>query len=66
MAAAIVAVGQSAYVRHPSPEQSTHTFIRDAVIALLADAGIRRRQKRVPVLRQGHLKTTASMFPQKW
>jgi acetyl-CoA acetyltransferase len=41
MDAAIVAVGQSAYVRHPTPEQSTHTFIRDAVIAVLADAGMR-------------------------
>jgi acetyl-CoA acetyltransferase len=38
--AAIIGVGQSAYVRRPRPEQSTHTFMRDAVIAALADAGI--------------------------
>lgn len=43
MDAAIVAVGQSAYVRHPAPEQTTHTFIRDAVIAVLADAGLQAR-----------------------
>lgn len=36
--AAIVAVGQSQYVRRPEPDQSTHTFIRDAVVAALADA----------------------------
>jgi len=41
--AAIVAAGQSQYVRHPAPDQSTHTFIRDAVLALLADAQIRAR-----------------------
>jgi hypothetical protein len=41
--AAIVAVGQSNYLRHPTPEQTTHTFIRDAVAALIADAGIRAR-----------------------
>src|SRR5271166_67450 len=38
--AAIIGVGQSAYVRRPRPEQSTHNFMRDAVIAALADAGI--------------------------
>jgi len=38
--AAIIGVGQSAYVRRPRPEQSTHPFMRDAVIAALADAGI--------------------------
>jgi acetyl-CoA acetyltransferase len=38
--AAIIGVGQSAYTRRPAPGQSTHTFIRDAVVAALADAGI--------------------------
>lgn len=41
--AAIIGVGQSAYTRRPQPGQSTHTFIRDAVIAALADAGITAR-----------------------
>jgi len=36
--AAIIGVGQSAYTRRPAPGQSTHTFIRDAVVAALADA----------------------------
>jgi len=38
--AAIIGVGQSAYTRRPAPGQSTHTFIRDAVVAALADAGV--------------------------
>ena len=38
--AAIIGVGQSAYTRRPQPGQSAHTFIRDAVVAALADAGI--------------------------
>ena len=42
--AAIVGVGQSAYTRRPQPGQSTHTFIRDAVIAALADAEIDPRE----------------------
>src|SRR5262252_10390394 len=37
---AIIGVGQSAYTRRPAPGQSTHTFIRDAVVAALADAGV--------------------------
>ncbi len=32
--AAIVAVGQSAYTRRPQPGESTHTFMRDAVLAV--------------------------------
>ena len=40
MNAAIIGVGQSAYVRRPQPGQSTHTFIRDAVVAALQDAQI--------------------------
>jgi acetyl-CoA acetyltransferase len=38
--AAIIGVGQSAYTRRPEPGQTVHTFIRDAVIAALADAEI--------------------------
>src|SRR3954449_2959915 len=38
--AAIVGVGQSAYTRHPEPDQSVHTFMRDAVVAALRDAEI--------------------------
>src|SRR5947207_10510199 len=40
---AIIGVGQSAYTRRPQPEQSTHTFIRDAVVAALNDAEIDAR-----------------------
>jgi acetyl-CoA acetyltransferase len=36
--AAIIAVGQSAYTRRPQPGESTHTFMRDAVLAVLKDA----------------------------
>ena len=42
--AAIIGVGQSAYTRRPQPGQSTHTFIRDAVVAALADAEIDPRE----------------------
>jgi acetyl-CoA acetyltransferase len=42
--AAIVAVGQSDYVRRPQPEQSTLVFIRDAVVAALADAALDARE----------------------
>jgi acetyl-CoA acetyltransferase len=42
--AAIVAVGQSDYVRRPQPEQSTQVFIRDAVMAALADAALDARE----------------------
>jgi acetyl-CoA acetyltransferase len=41
--AAIVGVGQSAYVRHPQPGQSVLTFMRDAVVAALHDAEIDAR-----------------------
>src|ERR1700759_5089811 len=40
MNAAIIGVGQSAYVRRPQSGQSTHTFIRDAVVAALRDGEI--------------------------
>ncbi len=38
--AAIIGIGQSAYTRRPAADQSAHSFIRDAVIAALADAQI--------------------------
>jgi acetyl-CoA acetyltransferase len=38
--AAIIGVGQSIYTRRPEPGQSTHSFIRDAVVAALTDARI--------------------------
>lgn len=41
--AAIIGVGQSAYTRRPTPDQSAHTFMRDAVIAALADAEVDAR-----------------------
>src|SRR4029453_18774577 len=41
--AAIIGVGQSAYTRRPEPGQSAHTFICDAVVAALNDAGIDAR-----------------------
>jgi acetyl-CoA acetyltransferase len=41
--AAIIGVGQSAYTRRPVSGQSTHTFIRDAAVAALADAGVGAR-----------------------
>lgn len=43
MNAAIIGVGQSQYTRRPEPGQSTHTFIRDAVVAALADAAVDAR-----------------------
>jgi acetyl-CoA acetyltransferase len=42
--AAVIGVGQSAYTRRPDPGQSTHTFIRDAVVAALRDAEIDARE----------------------
>jgi acetyl-CoA acetyltransferase len=38
--AAIIGVGQSVYTRHPLPNETTHTLIRDAVVAALKDAAI--------------------------
>ena len=38
--AAIIGVGQSTYKRHPKPGETTHTFIRDAVVAALKDAEV--------------------------
>jgi acetyl-CoA acetyltransferase len=40
---AIIGTGQSAYTRRPEPGQSTHTFIRDAVVAALQDAAVDAR-----------------------
>src|SRR2546430_8143020 len=42
--AAIIGVGQSAYTRRPEPGQTTHTFIRDAVVAALRDAELDARE----------------------
>ena len=42
--AAIIGTGQSVYTRHPQPGQSVHTFMRDAVVAALADAQIDARE----------------------
>jgi len=42
--ATIIGVGQSAYTRHPQPGQTTHTFIRDAVVAALKDAQVDGRE----------------------
>ena len=41
MTAEIIGVGQSRFTRHPEPGESTHTFIRDAVVAALADANLK-------------------------
>jgi acetyl-CoA acetyltransferase len=38
--AAIIGVGQSANTRRPEPGQSAQTFMRDAVVAALKDAGV--------------------------
>jgi acetyl-CoA acetyltransferase len=38
--AAIIGVGQSVYTRRPQSGQTTHTFIRDAVVAALKDAEV--------------------------
>jgi acetyl-CoA acetyltransferase len=40
MNAAIIGVGQSHYTRRPESGQNTHTFVRDAVVAAVTDAGI--------------------------
>jgi len=40
MDAAIIAVGQSGYVRHPTPQQTVFSFMREAVKAALDDAGM--------------------------
>src|SRR5882672_2848286 len=42
--AAIIGVGQSAYVRHPQPGQTAPVFMRDAVVAALADAQVEARE----------------------
>jgi len=41
-AVAIVGAAESAYVRHPSVERRTETFLAEAVVGALADAGIHR------------------------
>ena len=39
--AAIIGVGQSKYVRRPEPHQLTQTFMRDALLAVLADCDMK-------------------------
>jgi acetyl-CoA acetyltransferase len=41
--AAIIGVGQSAYTRRPEPGQTVHSFMRDGVVAALADAEVDAR-----------------------
>jgi len=41
--AAIIGVGQSAYTRRPQPDQTTQHFMRDAMVAALADAKLTAR-----------------------
>jgi acetyl-CoA acetyltransferase len=41
VSAVIIGSGESGYTRHPAPEQSTHTFLRDAVILALKDAQLK-------------------------
>jgi len=41
VSAVIIATGEAGYTRHPAPEQSTHTFLRDAVKMALADANLK-------------------------
>jgi len=38
---AVIGVGQSTYTRRPEPDRLAHHFIRDAVVAALADADMR-------------------------
>lgn len=40
MSAAIIATGQSKYTRHPEPGEDVFSFMREAIIAALADAGM--------------------------
>jgi acetyl-CoA acetyltransferase len=39
--AVIIGTGESGYTRHPEPGQGTHTFLRDAVVLALKDAGLK-------------------------
>ena len=41
MIAAIIATGEAGYTRHPAPGQTTHTFLRDAVVDALKDANLK-------------------------
>ena len=38
MSAVIIGSGEAGYTRHPAPGQTTHTFLRDAVVLALKDA----------------------------
>src|SRR6185437_873963 len=39
--AAIIGTGEAGYVRRAGPDQSTHTFLRDAVVNALKDAELK-------------------------
>jgi len=41
MRAAIIGTGEAGYTRHPTPQQNTHTFLRDAVVNALKDAQLK-------------------------
>lgn len=41
MSAAIIATGEAGYTRRPAPGQTTHTFLRDAVVDALKDANLK-------------------------
>lgn len=41
MKAAIIGTGEAGYVRRAGPDQSTHTFLRDAVVNALKDAELK-------------------------
>jgi acetyl-CoA acetyltransferase len=38
--AVIIGTGEAGYTRHPEPGQNTHTFLRDAVVMAIRDAGL--------------------------
>jgi acetyl-CoA acetyltransferase len=41
MKAAIIGTGEAGYTRHPAPGQTTHVFLRDAVVNALKDANLK-------------------------
>lgn len=39
--AVVIGTGEARYTRHPGPGQTTHTFLRDAALLAVEDAGLR-------------------------
>jgi len=39
--AVVIGTGEAGYTRHPEPGQSGHTFLRDAIMAAIKDAGLK-------------------------